>query len=87
MLIFLLIYSRYVDISIDPASIEGFVYIDQDENDFYNISSDEILKEVDINIIEISEIDPNTGQPLIIGEFMNLKTASNYWRVYEFENR
>ena len=67
-------YSRYVDISIDPASIEGFVYIDQDENDFYNISSDEILKDVDINIIEISEIDPNTGQPLIIGEFMNLKT-------------
>ena len=67
-------YSRYVDISIDPASIEGFVYIDQDENDFYNISSDEILKDVDINIIEISEIDPNTGQPLLIGEFMNLKT-------------
>ena len=67
-------YSRYIDIIIDPASVEGFVYFDKDENKSYNISYDEALDNIDINVIEIVEFDPNSGQPLTTGNFIKLKT-------------
>ena len=67
-------YTRNVEISIDPASIEGFVYIDEDDNDFYNISNDITLDNIDVNLIEIVEFNPDTGQPQNIGDYKTLKT-------------
>jgi len=57
-------YSRSIKVSIDPASVEGTVYFDQDNNDAYNESVDEILSGAIISIIGIVQLDPSTGQPL-----------------------
>ncbi len=67
-------YSRYINISIEPASIEGFAYFDLDDDNLYNTSTEEILEDIDINIIEIDEFDPDSGQPSKIGNYITLKT-------------
>ncbi len=41
-------YTRFVNISIDPASIEGYVYINKNDAEGYNVSIDEPLSNVEI---------------------------------------
>ena len=57
-------YNRFVNISIDPASVEGYVYINQDNNDVYNESVDEPLSGATVVLFGIDEMDPSTGQPV-----------------------
>ena len=49
-------YERLVNISIDPAYVEGYVYLNKDDDkDEYNVSIDEPLSNVDIALYEIKE--------------------------------
>ncbi len=57
-------YDRLVDISIDPANIEGYVYFNNDTNDAYNESVDESLSGATVVLVGIDEMDPSTGQPV-----------------------
>ncbi|MCK5259118.1 MAG: hypothetical protein KAJ69_06310, partial [Thermoplasmatales archaeon] len=57
-------YNRFVNISIDPVSVEGYVYINQDNNDVYNESVDEPLSGAIVVLFGIDEMDPSTGQPV-----------------------
>jgi hypothetical protein len=56
-------YYRTLNISIDPAGVEGFIYVNNDNNDIYNVSVDEPLNDVSVVILGIQNFDPNTGQP------------------------
>ncbi|UCF12328.1 MAG: glycosyltransferase family 39 protein [Thermoplasmatales archaeon] len=67
-------YERVVNITIDPADIEGYVYQNNDNNDDYNTSSDEPLANAKISLIEMEEFDPETGQPSQFGSFNELTT-------------
>lgn len=57
-------YNRLVNISIDPANIEGYVYFNKDTNDVYNESVDEPLSGATVVLVGIDEMDPSTGQPV-----------------------
>jgi len=57
-------YYRLVNISIDPANIEGYVYSNRDTNDAYNESVDEPLSDASIGLVGVAEMDPSTGQPV-----------------------
>jgi dolichyl-diphosphooligosaccharide--protein glycosyltransferase len=75
-------FERIINISIDPTNIEGYVYLDTDDNDLYNISIDEPLKDIKVTLIEITEFDPNSGQPLRSGSYKTLTTDENgYYNI------
>ncbi|MHA1542913.1 MAG: SdrD B-like domain-containing protein, partial [Candidatus Hodarchaeales archaeon] len=57
-------YNRLVNISIDPANIEGYVYFNKDANDVYNESVDESLSGATVVLVGIDQMDPSTGQPV-----------------------
>jgi len=57
-------YNRLVNISIDPANIEGYVYSNKDTNNVYNESVDEPLSGATVVLFGIDAMDPSTGQPL-----------------------
>ena len=57
-------YNRIVNISIDPANIEGYVYSNKDTNDVYNESVDEPLSGAIVVLFGIDEMDPSNGQPV-----------------------
>ena len=67
-------YSRFINISIDPANIDGFVYLDNNDNNEYNITIDEPLENILVTLLEITEFDPNLGQPLNVGIYITLET-------------
>ena len=67
-------YEREVNITVDPGNITGYVYKNNDDNESYNMSSDEPLANVDITILEIDEFDPETGQPTGTGAVNKLAT-------------
>jgi len=48
-------YKRMVNISIDPATIEGYVYLNKNNAEGYNVSIDDPLSNVDITLYEIKE--------------------------------
>ena len=54
-------YERFIDISIDPANVEGYVYIDKDDIEGYNTSVDEPLKNVKITLHEIFSFTEEGG--------------------------
>jgi len=58
-------YNRLVNISIDPANIEGYVYFNNDTNDVYNESVDETLSGATVVLFGIDEMDPSNGQPVM----------------------
>jgi len=60
-------YERTINITIEPASIEGFAYENIDSDDDYNASIDKPLKNTFISLIEVAEFDSETGQPSQIG--------------------
>jgi dolichyl-diphosphooligosaccharide--protein glycosyltransferase len=49
-------YERFLNISIEPANISGFVFNDVDNDGKYNASFDEPLKDINVNIQEITNI-------------------------------
>ena len=48
-------YARLVNISIDPAAIEGYVYLNKNDEEGYNASIDEPISNVDVALYEIKE--------------------------------
>ncbi len=50
-------YERYLNISIDPASIQGFIYNDTDDNGVFNVTSEESLTGVNVMVREIKKIE------------------------------
>ncbi len=66
-------YERKINITIEPAFIEGYAYKDIDDNDEYNTSTDEPLEQVLIQLVEIEEFDEN-GQPSEVGFSKELAT-------------
>jgi len=69
-------YERIINISIDPANIEGYVYENEDDNETYNVSSDKPLSNVNITLYEIEEFDPQTGQVVSPGTTMRALTTN-----------
>jgi asparagine N-glycosylation enzyme membrane subunit Stt3 len=67
-------YSRMVNITIDPASIQGYVYLNRDNKTRYNESVDEALANVNISMYEILEFQEEGAS---IGETLNLVTNQN----------
>ncbi len=50
-------FERYLNISIDPASIQGFVYNDTNDNGEFDKSIDEPLSDINVIIQEITKIE------------------------------
>jgi len=67
-------YERTLNITIDPAFIQGYAYENKDNVEEYNVSVDEPLSGVDVTFIEINTFDPDTGQPNEYGDFRRLTT-------------
>jgi len=70
-------YRELGNITIEPATFEGYVYQNKDDDEAYNVSSDDPLPDVEITLLEIDETDPETGQPLVYGTFNELTTDEN----------
>lgn len=70
-------YMRTINISIEPGSIKGYVYKDNDNKEGYNESVDTPLPDVNITLIEVNKFDSDTGQPLEYGGFRELITDEN----------
>jgi len=79
-------YYRTLNISIDPAGVEGYIYVSTDNNDAYNISVDEPLNGVSVAILGIQNFDPNTGQPASY-DYSNMRelttNADGYYNASE----
>jgi hypothetical protein len=56
-------YQRLINVTIDPAKLEGYVYDNIDNYDAYNLSIDTPLPDIEISILGIETFDPDTGQP------------------------
>ena len=56
-------FKRFINVTIDPANLEGFVYDNLDNYSAYNISIDTPLTDIEIVILGIETFDPDTGQP------------------------
>jgi dolichyl-diphosphooligosaccharide--protein glycosyltransferase len=69
-------YTRIVNITVEPSNLEGYVYENKDANETYNASIDEPLANVEINLIEIEEIDPSTGEILEVGDSTRVLTTN-----------
>jgi hypothetical protein len=69
-------YERILNISIDPASIEGYVYQNEDDNETYDTSIDKPLSDVNITLYEIEEFDPQTGTVVSPGTTMRALTTN-----------
>ncbi len=67
-------FERIINITVDPATFEGYVYQNKDDDDAYNVSSDDPLSDVEITLWEIDETDPETGQPVGYGAFNQATT-------------
>ena len=67
-------FERIINITVDPATFEGYVYQNKDDDDAYNVSSDDPLSDVEITLWEINETDPETGQPVGYGAFNQATT-------------
>jgi dolichyl-diphosphooligosaccharide--protein glycosyltransferase len=71
-------YERILgDVIIEPASIEGYVYQDNDNNDVYNASVDTPLSDVKVVLYEIASINPEDGMPENYGNILTLSTDEN----------
>jgi len=57
-------YERLINITIDPANIDGYVYLDKDNIDGYDISNDEPLSNVNVTLYEIQQFT-NQGASII----------------------
>jgi len=57
-------YERIVNITIDAGNIEGYAYLDKDNIDGYNVSSDEPLSNVNVTLYEIQQFT-DTGTSII----------------------
>lgn len=46
-------YERFLNITIQPASVQGFVYVDNDDDGSFNYSVDTSLKNVNVSLYEM----------------------------------
>jgi len=67
-------FERFINITVDPATFEGYVYQNEDDDEAYNVTSDDPLPDVEIILQEITETDPETGQPSGFGTFSQMTT-------------
>jgi len=52
-------YERMLNISIEPATLEGYIYLDNDDDGAYNKSVDTPLENVDVSVYDIAyALDP-----------------------------
>ena len=70
-------HERIVNISIDPANIDGYVYQNQDDNETYDTSIDKPLPDVNITLYEIEEFDTQTGNVKSVATAYTLTTNKN----------
>jgi len=57
------VYQRTVDINVSSGKIMGTMYDDLDGNKEYNLTFDDPISNVDVQIFGIDTFDPSTGQP------------------------
>jgi len=50
-------YERIFNVTIEPANISGYVYNNLDNNETYNVSTDEPVKNVDVYLYDIQKFD------------------------------
>jgi len=59
-------YERFLNISIEPANISGYIFDDKDYDEVFNSSVDQPVNNINIVVTEIlsvkSQINPTTGQ-------------------------
>jgi asparagine N-glycosylation enzyme membrane subunit Stt3 len=55
-------YNRFLNITIEPATIKGYVYLDTNHDNFYNVSEDEPLEGVSIYLREVTKVDTENPQ-------------------------
>jgi hypothetical protein len=81
-------YERAINITVDPATVEGYIYKNNDENTSYNSSVDEPLENVQVVLLEIEEFDPDTGTPVQFnysGSRIVLTNKTGYYNASELK--
>jgi hypothetical protein len=48
-------YERFINIEIEPATVEGYIYVDNDDDRSYNKSIDTPLKNVNVTLYDITD--------------------------------
>lgn len=76
-------YERILgNVTIDPASVDGYIYQNIDDNDEYNISIDTSISNVKVDLYEINSIDPDTGMPETYGNIQSSSTDdAGYYNI------
>lgn len=77
-------YTRVINISIQPANINGYVYEDKENESNYNASVDQPLENAKVILQGIKKFDPDTGQPLEydMGMIRTVNTdADGYYQI------
>ena len=69
-------YERFLNITIDPANIEGYVYIDKDDDGTYNASIDQPFSDAVVLLFEIE--DPMTEEPPTIVDTVQVDETGYY---------
>ena len=68
-------YERLLgNITVDPASVDGYIYQNIDGNDEYNISIDAPISDVKVELYEINSINPDDGMPETYGNMQTFST-------------
>jgi len=55
-------YERFLNITIDPASIDGYIYTDKDDDGSFNVSIDETISDVTVNLIGVNKLTASQDQ-------------------------
>jgi dolichyl-diphosphooligosaccharide--protein glycosyltransferase len=79
-------YERIVNMSIDPATIDGYAYLDKDNNSAYNASVDEPLSNVSIVLLGVEKINPTNYQPEQYDPTMIKELSTNETGHYNVSN-
>ncbi|RLF33989.1 MAG: hypothetical protein DRM98_01380, partial [Thermoplasmata archaeon] len=68
-------YERYLNITIEPGRISGYVYNNLDDNDTYNTSIDEPIKNANVYLWEVLKFDEQQFKQSSNGALKPLETS------------
>jgi asparagine N-glycosylation enzyme membrane subunit Stt3 len=70
-------YERTLNITIDPSSVEGYIYLDNDDNETYDPSSDEPISNVEVILTEIERFNPYATQATTLDEVIEQEGSTH----------
>jgi asparagine N-glycosylation enzyme membrane subunit Stt3 len=70
-------YNRFLNISIEPATLKGYVYLDTDNDDMYNVSTDKPIEGASIFLREVTKVDSDNPENIEHGITRSQDTNTN----------